>query len=225
MADQETEGHGESPSVTELLERLARELGQLGLYESQLEAARNVRAVRHALRDGARALVALAALLTAFTFANVAAYAGLVTTLPSWAAALILAGVWLLVGLVLVLSVAGRVRQSRLWKALATSSPEAAAQLERLRDDAAQAVRDTVEVLGPAISIEVIAATVPSAGGVVEGALGVGDELVDALVDDLPGGSAINQIWDVALIPGRFGLRVATTIFRRDASGEGSSSV
>jgi hypothetical protein len=218
VADQATEGHGESPSVTELLEQLARELGQLGLYQSQLEAVRNVPAVRRALRDGAGALVALLALLAAFAFANVAAFAGLTTTLSSWEAALVLTGFWLLAGVLLVLGVAGRIRQSRVWKALASSSPEAAAQLEQLRDNAAQAVRDTVGVLGPAITIEVVAATVPSAGGVVEGALDAGDEVVEALVEDIPGGGAINQIWDVALIPGRFGLRVAATIFRRDGT-------
>jgi hypothetical protein len=30
----------------------------------------------------------------------------------------------------------------------------------------------------------------------------------------------VNQIWDVALMPGRFGLRVATTVLRRDAPAD-----
>ena len=42
------------------------------------------------------------------------------------------------------------------------------------------------------------------------------DDIVEAIADDLPGGSVVNQIWDVVLIPGRFGVRVATTVLRRD---------
>jgi hypothetical protein len=157
-------------------------------------------------------------MLAAFAFANVAAYAGLATTLAPWQAALVLAGAWIVVGGALVLAVAGRVSRSRLWKAIASSSPEAVAQLEKARDDAVQAVHDTLEKLGPAISIEIVAAAVPSAGGLVETAFDASDAAVEALVENVPGGSAVNQIWDVALMPGRFGLRVATTMFKRDAS-------
>jgi hypothetical protein len=210
-------------SVSELVEQFARDLAELGLYEGQLEVARNVPDVRRALRDGAGALVAMAAILAAFAFANVAAYAGLATTLTSWQAALVLAGIWVVVGGVLVLAVAGRVRRSRLWKAIATASPEAVEQLEGSRDKAAQAAHDTLEKLGPAISIEIVAAAVPSAGGLVESAFDASDEAVEALVEDLPGGGAVNQIWDVALMPGRFGLRVATTILKRDAPADESS--
>jgi hypothetical protein len=30
----------------------------------------------------------------------------------------------------------------------------------------------------------------------------------------------VNQIWDVALMPGRLGIRVATTVLKRDQSGD-----
>lgn len=219
MSDHAPPEHEETRPVSELVEQLARDLAQLGLYEGQLEAARNVPDVRRGLRDGFGALVAAAAILVAFAFANVALYAGLATTLPSWQAALVVAGIWLLVGSLLVLAVARRVQRSRLWKAVATSSPEAVAQLEESRDRAAGAVRDTLERLGPAISIEIVAAAVPSAGGLVETALDTSDEAVEALVEELPGGGAVNQIWDVALMPGRFGLKVAATVFRRDTTG------
>ena len=226
MSDQAVEGGDESQSVAELVEQFARDLAQLGLYQGQLEAARNVPDVRRAIRDGAGALVATAAILAAFAFANVAAYAGLTTTLSPWQAALVLAGAWIVVGGLLVLTVARRVQRSRLWKAIATSSPEAVGQLEESRDEAAQAVHDTLEKLGPAISIEIVAAAVPSAGGLVETAFDASDAAVEALVEDVPGGSAVNQIWDVALMPGRFGLRVATTIFKRETpeSGRGSAA-
>jgi hypothetical protein len=225
VADQPADEHDETRSITELLEQLARELGELGLYQGQLEAARNVPDVRRAVRDGAGALVAATALLAGFVFANVAVYAGLATALEPWQSALVLAGVWVVIGGLLVIAVAGRVQRSRLWKAIATSSPEAVAQLEKSRDDAAESVRDTIASLGPAISIEIVSAAVPSAGGLVEGAGGLvesaldaSDDAVEALVEDLPAGSAVNQIWDVALMPGRFGVRIATTIFKRDST-------
>jgi hypothetical protein len=216
VSDQAVEEDDESRTVAELVEQFARDLAQLGLYQSQLEAARNVPDVRRALREVAGALVATAAILAAFAFANVAAYSGLTTTVSPWQAALVLAGAWIVVGVLVMLNVARRVQRSRLWRAIATSSPEAIGQLEQSRDDAAQAVHDTLERLGPAISIELVAAAVPSAGGLVETAFDASDAAVEALVDDVPGGSAVNQIWDVALMPGRFGLRVATTIFKRE---------
>ena len=50
--------------------------------------------------------------------------------------------------------------------------------------------------------------------------LEVSDDVVEALADELPGGGVVNQIWDVVLMPGRFGVRVATTVLRRPAPGE-----
>ena len=44
------------------------------------------------------------------------------------------------------------------------------------------------------------------------------EEIVESLAEDLPAGSTVNQIWDVALMPGRFGLRVATTVLKRDGT-------
>jgi hypothetical protein len=63
---------------------------------------------------------------------------------------------------------------------------------------------------------------VPTADGVfdlgedlIEGA----DEIVDAMTEELPGGGVVNQVWDVFLAPGRFGIRVATTVLRRGEPG------
>ena len=41
-------------------------------------------------------------------------------------------------------------------------------------------------------------------------------EFVEEIVEDLPGGGVVNQVWDVVLAPGRFGIRVATTVLKRD---------
>jgi hypothetical protein len=69
------------------------------------------------------------------------------------------------------------------------------------------------------ITKEIALAAVPTAGGLaefgedlIEGA----DDIVDAVTDELPGGGVVNQVWDVVLAPGRFGIRVATTVLKRN---------
>jgi hypothetical protein len=49
-----------------------------------------------------------------------------------------------------------------------------------------------------------------------EDLLETSDEIVEAIADDLPGGGVVNQIWDVALMPGRYGLKVVTTVLKRE---------
>ena len=41
------------------------------------------------------------------------------------------------------------------------------------------------------------------------------DDAVDAVVEQVPFGSTVGQAVDFALIPGRFGMRVVTTVIRR----------
>jgi hypothetical protein len=45
------------------------------------------------------------------------------------------------------------------------------------------------------------------------------DDVVDAITGEVPGGSVVNQMWDVVLMPGRLGIRVATTVLGRANSG------
>jgi hypothetical protein len=223
----------EAESLTELLEQLGRELGVLALRESRLEASRNMPEIRRAARDGAGAAVAALALLTAFVFANVAALHGLSSAVPGWLAALVLAAVWIAVAGALALGVLGRARRGRLWSALTAGPADAdtTAELERARDEAVGDVRETLERLGPAIALALASAAIPMAGdlaedlagGVVDagdGLLDASDEIVEAIAAELPAGSVVNQIWDVALMPGRFGLRIATTVLRRDTRGD-----
>ena len=91
---------------------------------------------------------------------------------------------------------------------------------------ALKASRSTLERLGPAIAIEIAVAAVPKAGdvagGVASGVVGLGDsaleasdETVEVIAEQLPGGGVAAQVWDVALMPGRLGIRVATTVLRR----------
>jgi hypothetical protein len=104
-----------------------------------------------------------------------------------------------------------------------TRSQDAVAELELARNDAAATVRTTVGRLAPTLAVEMAAAAIPAAGDVAGGVIDVGDDLleasddvVEAIAAEIPGGGVVNQIWDVVLMPGRFGIRVATTALRRE---------
>jgi hypothetical protein len=209
-------------SVTALVEQLGRQIAVLLAREARLETQRNLPAARRTALELALVVAGAIALSVAFVLANVAALDALARELPLWAAAMVLAGLWAAVGLLLLLGTWGRLR--RHWRpALAARPADAVAELEQSRDEAIDDVRGTLERLGPALTIEMAAAVVPSAGDVAGGIVEAGDALLDAsdgiveaITGDLPAGSVVNQIWDVALMPGRFGLRVVTTVLRRE---------
>jgi Putative Actinobacterial Holin-X, holin superfamily III len=222
----EAETPQDARSVTELLEQLGRELSELGMSEAQLEAARNMPEVRRAARDIVGALVIVVAALTAFAFLNVAAMDGLSRVLTAWLAALVLAAGWIAVGGVLLFGLMGRARRWLLWIVLKAPPTEAREELHRERDAAGGAALSTLERLGPALAVQIALAAVPKAGevagdvasGVVEAGdnvLEAADEIVAEFTEELPGGGVVNQVWAVALKPGRFGIRVATTVLRR----------
>jgi len=203
-------------SVTDLLEELARESSVLAFYEARLAAARNMPRLRRTARDAAAGIGAAIALLTALVLVNATVVLALATVMPAWAAALVLAVVWAALGGVLGLFLLMRARGAAEW-----SLDDA----QQARDEAEQAVRDTLERLMPAMTREIALAAVPAAGDMASGMLDAGDELLDSademmesIVEDVPGGSVVNQIWDVALMPGRFGVRVATTVLKRGES-------
>jgi len=213
-------------SLTELVEQLGRELGELGVFEAQLEAARNMPEVRRAARDVVGTLVVVVAALTAFAFVNVAAMDGLSRVLATWLAALVLAAIWIVVAGVLLFGLMGRARHWLLWILLKAPPNEAVEELERDRNAAGKAALSTVEELGPALAIQIALAAVPKAGevagdvasGVIEvgdSALDATDEIVEVFTEQLPGGGVVNQVWDVALAPGRLGIKVATTVLQR----------
>ncbi len=97
--------------------------------------------------------------------------------------------------------------------------------LERARAGAEEAVRDTLERLAPAMTVEIASASVGVAGDMAGDVVAAGadlletsDEVVDAIAESVPGGSVVSQVWDVVLTPGRIGAKVATTVFRRGES-------
>jgi hypothetical protein len=181
--------------------------------------------VRRVSRDIAGALLAALAFLTAFTFANVAAMNALTNAMSAGVAALVLCAVWLVVGVALVLALmvrAGHVTGWRWWRVFRGGPEESLDDLERARDEAERAVREDLERLAPAVTIEIASASVAVAGDVAGDVVEAGgdilessDEAVEAIAEELPGGSVVNQMWDVVLVPGRVGVRVATTVLRR----------
>ena len=218
------------PSLTELFEQLGRELGELGMSEAQLEAARNMPEVRRVSRDIAGALVVVIAALTAFAFLNVAAMDGLSNELSTWEAALVLAAFWIAVA-ALLFAFMRQARRWLLWVVLKAPPREAVEELEHERNAAGRAALSTIQEIGPALAVQVAMATVPDAGDVAGGVVEMGgtvlevsDEFVEVITEQLPGGGVVNQVWDVALMPGRFGIKVATTVLRRGRPGERSGA-
>jgi hypothetical protein len=218
----------EAPAVTELLVQLGRDVSVLALCEAQLAASRNLPEVRRAARDITGALVAALAFLTAFVFANVAALHALATGMSSWLAALVLCVVWLAIGSLLVFALtvrAGHVTGWRWWTVFRAGPGDSLDDLEKARADAEQAVRETLMRLAPAVTIEIASASVSVAGDMAGDVVGAGEDvletseqIVEALAEDIPGGSVVSQVWGVVLIPGRFGVKVATTALRRGNS-------
>jgi hypothetical protein len=202
-------------SLTELLEQLGRELSVLLYYESRLAALQHRPEIRRAARNlGGLGLVVLA-LLTAFALANVAAVLVLSGPVPDWLAPLLLAAAWVVVAALVALLLRARLARHAL----------AAQEVEAARAEAGQAVRGTLEQIAPVLSKEVALAAVPMAGDMADGAVEVAaeliesaDDVVDAITNDVPGGNVVNQMWDVVLMPGRLGIRVATTVLRRGDS-------
>ena len=211
--DDETE-----QSFTELLEQLGRQLSALVFYDARLAASRHKDEIRLAAGGVVAALAAGLAFLTAFALANVAAVRVLQNSVADWVAALVLAGAWAALGAVIALVLRARAKRMRAWKVR---------DAEEARAEAEQAVRDTLERLAPVITKEIALAAVPMAGDMASGVIDAGeeildtaDEILDDITDDIPGGGVVNQIWDVALMPGRLGIRVATTVLKRGEPGD-----
>jgi hypothetical protein len=227
--DEETKDE-KAPSVTELLVRLGRDVSVLVFCETHLAAARNLPEVRRAARDIAGALVAGLAFLTAFVFANVAALRGLSAVVSPWLAALILGLAWLVVGAALAIALmvrAGQVTGWQWWRVFRAGREESLADLEQARVDAEQAVHETLAQLAPALTVEIAAASVGVAGDMADDVLETGEDLLEStedfvedIAETIPGGGVVSQVWGVVLMPGRFGIRVATTVLGRSGSGD-----
>jgi hypothetical protein len=220
-------GDAAEEPVSELLEQAGRAAGVLAVREAQLVAARHTTELRRAAQDVAVALGIAIALLTAFALANWAAVNALSGPLPGWLAPLVLAAAWIVIGillLVFVLNRGDRVFGWRQWRMLGADQEQKIRAREEAREEAEQGLRESLERLAGAVGdqagVLVAAAVVPVADGVIDAGEGIIeeiDEITDNLGEAVPGGSVINWVADVALIPGRYGVRVARFALKRPA--------
>ena len=224
MNDEPSEHEG---SVSDCVEEVARASAVLALRGADLEAFRRRDEVARAGRAGVGVAALAVALGAVFVFANWAAEQALSTVLSGWRAPLVLAGAWLVVALVAFVVVVRMEPRLRHLRPSAPADPQAElARREAAFDEAQTALRESVEGLTGAIAKaagkEVADAMIPD--GIVdmgEGVMDMGDraidkvdEVTDVIEARVPGGVIVNRAFDVALVPGRFGVRVARVVLR-----------
>jgi hypothetical protein len=134
----------------------------------------------------------------------VAALSALTGVMSTSLAALVLCAVWLALGSVVTLALmvrAGRVTGWRWWRVFRAGPEESLEDLERARTDAEETVRATLARLAPAMTIEIASASVAVAGDAAGNVVDVGsdiletsDQMVEAIAEELPGGSVVNQV-------------------------------
>jgi len=202
--------------VPELIEQAGRAASLLALREAQLAAVRHGPQLRRAALDVAVALGVGLAFLTAFVLVNWAAVSALSGPLPGWAAPLLLAAAWIVIGIGLSVFVPNRavvVLARRQRRGFGAALEQKISARERALDEATQDMRESVERLAGGVEHEAaLLAVVPAARGVVSAGEHVIDQ-IDAITDDLedavPGGGVINWVADTALLPARYFLSVA----------------
>jgi hypothetical protein len=218
------EPHEDDASVSGRVEDVARAAAVLAARAADLEATRRRDEVRRATRAGVVAAILAVALATVFVFANWAAERALSSSLSGWRAPLALAGVWLAVAVVAAIVVVRL--EPRLVRRRAKPDDPAAvlAEREAAFETAQGELRDAITALSgemaKAAGKQMADAMVPD--GIVDiggNVMDVGDRAMDK-VDDvtdviearIPGGVIVNRAFDVALVPGRFGVRVARVV-------------
>ena len=210
-------------SVTELAEQVGRDFSVLAMREVELTAAVHDDEVRRGVRDATATAMAVVAIGTAFLLLNWAAVRALSDSLSGWRAPALLAGVWLVVGLLLAPLPLMRFRRTVVsGRTRVLSGDLTIADREQARDEAVQRLRESLAELGAeaakAGAANIAAAMVtPMAGGVINvggDILEAGEDILEDVVETVPGGSVVGQVIDFALIPGRYGIRVATTVLK-----------
>jgi hypothetical protein len=225
--DAEAEADG---SVSEGVEGVARAAGLVALRGADVIAARRQPDVRRAVIDLGSLAIVVAAAVTAFAFANWAAASALTTAVSDWFAALIMAAIWIAVAVLLAafLLRGDRSLVSYRKRFLAKDAAETLPERQEALEEAEQELRVQLDALADAIGAaaqeRITAAILPLAGGMVEvgeemvdatdEVIDAADEITDAIEERVPGGFAVNRAFDFALVPGRFGIRVARTVFK-----------
>jgi len=230
VAEQETEPTAEAvdsepeseKSATDLLEQVGRDAGTLVLRELQLTASRHDDEIRRALRNLTIAAVAGVAFVTAFVMVNWAIVLALQGPLPSWRAPLVVGASWLVLALAAGIFLATRPEGVAGIRAALAATGSDDASLEAARDRAEEKMRASIMELTGAVASEtgviIAGAIVPFAGGAVDAGekiLDSADDLTDRIEESgIPGGRVANQVFDVALIPGRLFIRVTGAAFK-----------
>jgi len=222
--------------VAEVAEEVGRDAATLAFRRAQLELAEQAPEVRRAAGDLGAAAACTLALLTAFVFGNWAAESALSSSLPGWRAPLVLAAAWATIGLL----AAGLLERRRhLLRGLLADRTDALLRRRAALEEAEHELRDTLgqlsDAIGQAAEDRIAAAILPLAGGMVEVGEGMvdatddvidaADEITDVIEETVPGGVVVNRAVDVALAPGRFGIRVARTAFKLGQSETPDDSV
>ena len=202
--------------VSELIERAGRAAGVLALREAQLAAVRHGPQLRRAALDVAVALGVALAFLSAFVLANWAAVSALSGPLPRWAAPLLLAAAWIVIGIGLLVVALHRADRGFGWRqrrSLRGAVEQAINARERARDEAWHGMRESLERLTGEVEHEAAAlAAVPVARGAVSAGEHVFDqihEFTDDLEEAFPAGGVISWVADTALLPARYFVSVA----------------
>jgi hypothetical protein len=147
----ETDADAVEPSVDELLGEIAHQLTVLMRSDFQLAAAERAPEIRQGARDMAAVAVAAATALLGFAAVSWAAVLGLSHVMASWGAALVVAGFWTVVTVLLlrsggVMRLKARVGPERQEQALAAA--------RAARSDAERAITAAAAKLGKALMRE-----------------------------------------------------------------------
>lgn len=204
------------PDTSELLEKVGRSASSLVLREVQLTTSQHIPELARAARDLTAVVAVVVAFATAFALANWAIVEALFPSLPGWRAPLVLAAIWIGVGVLLaflLLIRTGRLTGWHWWKTLTSDPDEAVRSREQARDDAEAALRESLKEFAAAVArdagVMVTAAIVPIGGNAAEAGekvIDAVDDMTDAIEDKVPGGSVINKMATLALKPGRYAL-------------------
>lgn len=211
-------------SLSEALGRLQDASAGLSRAELAVTASRHAPELRRAGRDLTATVALAAAAASALALANWAAVDALSGSLSSWRAPLLLAAVWAAVAVAIAIALAIRAGNATgvfSWRRLTTLGRDSTdADLVQVRDQARQDVRQALEAVAAAATLE-IAGRMAEAAVPLDDVLDAGadiaeatEEMLDEVEERVPGASVVGQVIDLALVPGRFGVRIVTTALR-----------
>jgi hypothetical protein len=221
-------GEVERRSVSEVAEEVGRATATLAFRRAQLALAEQAPEVQRTTRALAAAGICAVALLTAFVFGNWAVASALSSPLPGWRAPVVLAAVWLAIGVLVAAMLLRSERAAWKWlRGLGADEGETMRLRQEALDEAEQTLRRSLDRLSDAIALaaeeRIAGAILPVAGGMVDvgedmveatdDVLEAADEITDVVEEAVPGGVVVNRAVDLALAPGRLGVRVARSVF------------